>query len=542
MVLKNLSLLYHTVCHLKVIQVYYQVKYRTRTWSRTITHFKYRYFIPVKSIPLQFTSFIDKYPTFDNNGFTFLNQFKKIDKYETGIFKINWNDLEFGKLWAYNLNYMDYILQPELEISVTKGLIDHFIDELPSNKIGLEAYPISLRGINWIKFFWKKKIKNNKYDGSLYAQYYILYDSIEYHLLGNHLLENGFSLLFGAYYFNDKTLFDKAYELISHELKEQILNDGAHFELSPMYHQIILDRLLDCINLIQNNTLFSQQETLLCIMRQTAQRMVCWLNAMTFSNGEVPLLNDSSNGISPSTFDLNEYANKLQLFTSDKFSTARLGSFPQLNASGYRRYNGNNYECIVDVGFIGPEYQPGHAHADTLNFVLNVGNKAFIVDTGISTYEKNKTRLDERGTLAHNTVSINNENSSQIWSSFRVGRRAYVIKITDEERFISAKHNGYGYLGVIHSRYWKFKENVIEIQDRLEGKSLTGIAHFIFHPDVKPMKEGNIIKTKSEVLKFSNFETIKLMQIKIPVGYNRFSDSWKVEVTFKQQLETRIQC
>ncbi len=53
-----------------------------------------------------------------------------------------------------------------------------------------------------------------------------------------------------------------------------------------------------------------------------------------------------------------------------------------------------------------PSYQPGHAHADTFNFVLNIHNEPLIVDTGISTYEANETRLKERGTAAHNTVTV----------------------------------------------------------------------------------------------------------------------------------------
>ena len=61
--------------------------------------------------------------------------------------------------------------------------------------------------------------------------------------MGNHLLENGFSLLFGSYYFRDEKLYSKAKEIIKTELREQILDDGAHFELSPMYHSIILHRI-----------------------------------------------------------------------------------------------------------------------------------------------------------------------------------------------------------------------------------------------------------------------------------------------------------
>ena len=47
------------------------------------------------------------------------------------------------------------------------------------------------------------------------------------------------------------------------------------------------------------------------------------------------------------------------------------------------------------MGSIGPSYQPGHAHADELNFELFYKGSPIIVDTGVSTYEKNERRLRE---------------------------------------------------------------------------------------------------------------------------------------------------
>mgnify|MGYP000647957824 CR=1 FL=1 len=88
------------------------------------------------------------------------------------------------------------------------------------------------------------------------AQYVRLTDSLEYHLMGNHLLENAFSLLFRAYYFRNNQLFDTAKKILKTELSEQFLDDGGHFERSPMYHQIMLFRMLDCWNLTENNSAF----------------------------------------------------------------------------------------------------------------------------------------------------------------------------------------------------------------------------------------------------------------------------------------------
>src|SRR5690606_30037047 len=114
----------------------------------------------------------------------------------------------------------------------------------------------------------------------LYNHYQILYHNLEYHLLGNHLLENGFSLFFAAYYFKDDKLYKKSFKILKIELKEQILSDGAHFELSPMYHQILLHRLLDCVNLVLLNPY--KDNDLIAFLKEKAIMMLSWLQAVTY--------------------------------------------------------------------------------------------------------------------------------------------------------------------------------------------------------------------------------------------------------------------
>ena len=367
----------HTLIHLKPIQIHYQLWYRIRRSWRRLTRFQYPLQIEKNGYPVVLKPSIIKSCSLDNYKFTFLHQSRKFNNNV-----VDWDFINFGKLWTYNLNYFDYLLQPGLKQEEGWRLINDYISKLDTNSIGLEAYPISLRSINWIKFISQGSSPNSELltlnpqiSNSLYAQYLILLDNLEYHLLGNHLLENGFSLLFGAFFFNDYHLYTKAEEIITKQLKEQILDDGGHFELSPMYHQIILDRLLDCINLLSNNEQFEKQEKLLAFMQDKSIEMLKWINCMTFSNGLIPLLNDSTPGIAPNTEELNNYALRLEILSQSTFREIRQNSCNSyLKGSGYRRFDGANYECILDVGHIGSEYQPGHAHADTFNFVLNIKN------------------------------------------------------------------------------------------------------------------------------------------------------------------------
>jgi hypothetical protein len=442
---------------------------------------------------------------------------------------------------------MDYLLQPNMDVAIRIKLIERFIHDLPQNSTGLEPYPIALRGINWIKFLSLHHPQLTDHsslitvNNSLYAQYHILLNSLEYHLLGNHLLEDAMSLLYGAYYFKDSKLYSKAKRILEKELEEQILEDGGHFELSTMYHQILLDRLLDCINLVSHNNVFPDQDGLNSLMKLKALKMLQWLNAMTFSNGEVPLLNDAAPGIAPATKEINNYAIRLKLLSEEEIRDICENFYNScLSQSGYRRYNGENYECIVDIGPIGPSYQPGHAHADTFNFVVNVSNQPIIIDTGISTYDAGKTRLNERGTSAHNTVTVRERNSSQIWSSFRVAKRAGVKIIEDNSQRIIAQHDGYKSLGTIHKREWQFGENQILINDMLEGKITEGKAHMWLAPGLSPTQSQQIITVDGTSISFKNAESVQLIQAKIPNGYNRYTDNYKIEIHFNKQLNTII--
>jgi len=539
----NFNKYYYTVKYLKPIQIRYQLWYRIRSYWRKMIGFKFPLSLNREGFTILLIPVIKKYTGFEDYQFSYLNQSKIFPKNE-----IEWNYPVYGKLWTYNLNYFDFLNQAQIKSETGIKLIENYIKNLNKKSIGLEPYPISLRGINWIKFisnieeFKQCSQQENvthttkkKIDSSLYAQYQILLDNLEYHLLANHLLENGFSLLFGAFYFKDKTLYNKAKEIIITQLEEQILADGAHFELSPMYHQIILDRLLDIINLVQNNHRFESQEGLLKQMQAKAHKMLNWLNQMTFSNGHSPLLNDSTLGIGPTTQQLNEYATHLNLFIKNSSNP-----WP-LSESGYRRFNGLNFECIIDIGPIGPTYQPGHAHADTFNFVLNVNNQPFLIDYGISTYETNNQRLIERSTSVHNTVTIKGQNSSEVWSSFRVARRANITLLNENKEKIGARHDGYKRISSYHQRIWSFSKKRVHITDSIEGKFNSGSAYFWLAPNLKPSQKDQTIETKLATLSFKNAKSVVILPTQIPDGYNCFIDSNKIKVKFKDHLETTIQ-
>lgn len=521
---RKLVLLFHTLRYLRFKQLYFRGYYLIRnrffkkdykkTLNRTVELLKWK------------NSFLytDSYK--NENVFNFLNLSHTFNS------EIDWNHNAFGKLWTYNLNYFDFLNQQNISSEEGLSLIEEYVKNDTVLKDGKEPYPISIRGINWIKFLSKHSISNPEINQVLYNHYEILLNNLEYHLLGNHLLENGFSLFFGAYYFKDEVMYLKATAILKEELTEQILNDGGHFELSPMYHQIILHRLLDCISLVELNSW--KEDGIVLFLKEKALKMSSWLQQVTFFDGNIPMVNDSAYGIAPTSKQLFDYAKQLGLNWNKVM----------LLDSGYRKFAQSNYELFVDVGNVGPNYQPGHAHSDTFNFELYVLGNPIIVDTGTSTYEKNELRQEERETAAHNTVKIGNQEQSQVWGGFRVAKRAKVNILEETKSQVKAIHNGYSSIGVKHTRSFASEASQIVIEDSINKEiQQEQTAFFHFHPSVKQIKIlENSVKLSEEniLLTFENSLNIELLPFAYATGFNQREKSQKIAVSFQKNLKTQI--
>jgi hypothetical protein len=455
--------------------------------------------------------------------FDFLNQKVTFDE-------IDWNYSKNGKLWTYNLNYFDFLFQDDVTIGMGEELMVDFCKKHNQIRDGYEPYPISLRAINWVKFCSLNAINKEEINRQLYCDLYRLKGQLEYHILANHLLENGFGLLFGSYYFQDEILYKEAKRIIVNELKEQILPDGAHYELSPMYHNIILGRLLDCYNLIINNT--RKNHELQNSVLGSIKKMLSWSVEISFADGEIPMLNDSAPNIAPSTKKLVEYA---QILNID------FEKFP-MSSSGYRKLINSDFECIVDIGQVAPKYQPGHSHADSLNFVLNFNGSPLIVDVGVSTYEKNERRQLERSTISHNTVVINNSNSSEVWGGFRVGRRAESTVLLDTKNHVRASHNGYRNQSTKHLREFILDESGLKILDEVSSRiNVQAIGYIHLCPEVNVLLEGQrIIINESVEIEFVNTTSIKIDSYLKTEGFNRLVPARKIVYSFNKVAQINV--
>ena len=518
---------YHTLRYLTPTQLYFQLYYKLRARVRKWVGYRpdYSQYRPGGRL-LPATSWIAKENSYKGNDeFEFLNV--------SHAFTGSWDHSIYSDLWRYNLNYMDFLMQPSMTFLEGVKWIDCFIDSIPTNRIASDPYPISLRGINWIKFvsqhydsFSAEQLQ--RIDTALYSQYLILSHSTERHLMANHYLENGLSLLFAALYFNDTAFLHASETILRSQLDEQILSDGAHFERSPMYHCVILERLLDCYNIIKPTHHSALSDFLLSKIRP----MLGWLETAMLSDGTIPLLNDAALGVAPMPEALFMYARALRI----KWDSVCLGE------SGYRKWVTDCYEVMADVAALGPSYNLGHSHADTFSFVMHVGGKPFVVDTGTSTYAAGERRDYERSTEAHNTVCVSHRNSSQVWGAFRCAQRASVTVIEDSVCCVRASHDGYSSLGVQCMREFNSMDDAFRIVDVLESKaSIDAVARFYLAPDVQVEHVShNRVETSMGVFDFIGANRIEITSVEVSSSYNILHSTSCICVVFDSRLETRI--
>ncbi len=419
-----------------------------------------------------------------------------------------WNDPGKAKLWRYNLHYFDDLAADAdaAHRDLQRELISRWIAENPPGYgCGWEPYPLSLRIVNWIKWALAGNALLPDWVQSLAVQTRWLTQRIEWHLLGNHLLANAKALVIAGLYFDGPeadSWLNQGLAIYAHELDEQILADGGHFELSPMYHAIILEDLLDVLNMTRAYRRASPR--VIGALPGMTQRMRFWLAAMTHPDGGLSFFNDAAFGIAASHDELEGYARRLGLE-----SVAPPGEgVHHLEASGYVRVNRGDMAAILDLAAVGPDYIPGHAHADTLSFELSLGSERLIVNGGTSTYAAGAKRRQQRSTASHSTVEIDGVDSSEVWGTFRVGRRARVsereVQATDAAIVVTGRHDGYRRLpgAPTHCRTWRFENNKLSILDEFGGPiAKCAIARFHVPPgvalEVTPDGMGGYLRTAS---------------------------------------------
>ena len=474
--IKTLKRYFHTLRYLKLIQFKYRF---LRQFPKKIN------FKTIKNLPL--SSFSDpiwiksKKETFDGEYFYLLNQ--KI-KFSKDVWSKTFEDV----LWSYNCNYLDFINE-QTKFDKTKYIFAWIENTSIEQGISFDPYPTSLRVVNLIKWCISNKNYDKKILDSIYFQTIVLNKNIEWHLLANHIISNLKALIFAGYFFDNgqskKWLIYGKKNLLK-QLDEQILKDGAHYELSPMYHNIIISDLLDLVQINKLSKTKNDKGFEVALNRKI-NSMLNWSSNMTHPDNEIAFFNDSTFSVCPRFDELKDYQN---LVSKEHFQE-ETENISYMSDSGYISLRTDMGKMIIDVGNIGIDYNPGHAHADSLSFELSINSRRFFVNSGTSTYSRTELRNFQRSTRAHNTIEVNDTNSSDVWDIFRVGARAKNINtklITkDNKIIITSSHNGYKNFigGNIHQRTWEIEKNKLLIKDKLIGEDASCASRLYLHPSVE---------------------------------------------------------
>lgn len=378
------------------------------------------------------------------------------------------------RLWTVTLHYHEWLYRVAVIAAdgadeaddLLRTCLSNWITECDIARDGAEQlawnpYAISTRLEWWArtivvlgKGYWREHTELwRRLTDSMWRQAQYLHCNLEWDLRANHLLRDAVGLAWAGRFFSGslpKKWLRSATRLAISQADEQLLADGGHFERSPMYHLDVMDDFEVLAHLLSDGN--AQQ-----VMRAACNRLSEVARWLRHPDGQVVQLNDAERRCADS-----------------------LGPQPtggrHFAETGLIVWQGDPWCLFFDVGEIGPDYQPGHAHADTLTVECSYNGQRLFVDPGCHSYDNDDRRRYDRATDSHNTVCIDGVDSSEVWHIFRVGRRARplptVAEFTPQTMHAVGGHDGYQFLQgqPTHRRTVDIDtEGALRIADVIEG-------------------------------------------------------------------------
>jgi uncharacterized heparinase superfamily protein len=351
---------------------------------------------------------------YDGRCFSFLNRTVPFDGAD------RWQPAGVSRLWLYRLHGFSWLAHLDAPEGA-RLIVDWVRSNWQVRGAAWEPYPISLRAREWIEFLaaYPEALQGEQVTilACLVRQLEVLRTRLEYHLLGNHLLENAITLCWAGLSLEAapaRRWLDVGRSLLREQLGLQVLADGCHDERSPMYQAALAEVLLRLAGVAGSYTGAEAAEIGSSAGTQ-GTRLAGSLERLTHPDGEIALINDSALGEAP---------NAAALRARFALERADLAHGPwSLESAGYLGWSSDEDYLVLDGGPIGPDHQPGHGHAGALSFEASHRGVRLVTDTGVLTYEPGPKRAWDRSTAAHSTVEVDGRDQSEVWAAFRCGRR-----------------------------------------------------------------------------------------------------------------------
>ncbi|MCP3993369.1 MAG: hypothetical protein GY724_30170 [Actinomycetia bacterium] len=379
------------------------------------------------------------------------------------VLEHGWNPLRRTQLFRYNCHYFGWAWGLASAPTVDRARSDFQrlweswrADTLPGRLDAWSPYVVSIRAWSLCGTF-ETLVADSPIEQDvlmhLRASLGFLLKNKELDVGGNHLVKNLKAIIGLGAFFGLRSIIEANERSLAAEVQRQVLADGGHFEMSPAYHLQVEGDLLDVIELLRAYGLPVDPR----ISRATAA-MADWRTALTYPDKTIPLIGDSA----PPPLGLIQELERRNpgrrpsertILRDSGFVVAR--PRPQLM-------------IVIDLGRPCPSDLPAHAQADFGTFEV-WHNGRTVIDPGTSTYVGSR-RQYERSTVAHNTLSVADVDQTEVWGSFRAGRRARVTPILSQEeptgwRVEASVHYRIGIHRIHHSRQITVKSEEMIIRD-----------------------------------------------------------------------------
>jgi hypothetical protein len=303
-----------------------------------------------------------------------------------------------------------------------------------------------------------------------------------------------------------------AKDILETEAQRQNAPDGVNREQAVAYHHFVLDLLLLCLLAGKHNGVWFS-----VAYETRVEAMLEYLASIMDVSGNVPMFGDSDDAqvvrftpgeeFSPYRsllatgailFRSGEFKRKAaalddktrwllgsqadELFDAQSVESTRLPLRQNFPLGGYYIL-GCDFETprelrlTVDAGPLGFQTIAAHGHADALSFTLSVGGLEFLIDPGTYAYHtQGAWRRYFRGTAAHNTVRVDEQDQSEPGGNFmwlkKAGAGCSQWASTPEEDLFEGWQNGYQRLEdpVMHRRRIVLRkwERVAVVEDTLQ--------------------------------------------------------------------------
>lgn len=300
-----------------------------------------------------------------------------------------------------------------------------------------------------------------------------------------------------------------------------ILDDGIGAEQSITYTAAVLEELLFGLALAQKSDL-----SIPAYYPEKLERAAEALRWFVDSQGNHPRIGDDDDAVLLGIWQPHEHyvasminsvaglLQKPELATAPAEPHLRQALFgaplpPAAAPKGLRTFNQSGYTLsrqhlekrdillAFDHGYLGYLSIAAHGHADALSVWLHIDGHPVFVDAGTYLYHgAGEWRAHFRGTGAHNTLMLENADSSTMAGAFNWSHKAKAQMTASGEIkggwWVEASHDGYEKsFGATHHRKISHHENRFRIEDRLSGTQPADVRiSFLLHPDIMVEQQG----------------------------------------------------